>query len=515
MGDIALCDTNLGQFKSGIRYANRSMKANNPDIESVEMYGWPSSTSSMDFSSYYWAATMKLYCLFSLAATIPDSAQFFYQSALNGSQWIDSLLISRLNRVTYTDDKFLFSENSHRAMELGFWSALTLKGMTKEAIYDDEVFYFNERSKANVLLVQSQTSKAESFSRLPNEILEKERKLLLDLEESRTRYLSLVSNKFDETKQRELKGKIYDLEDELSSFKQKLKDDYPEYHALRHQVTPVNITQVQEHLRSYSQKSAAIEYLIRQGNVYYTMIAEDTVINSYSPHDINDWMHQKVERFRTSLMNREDSSFNANSRHLADLLINPVKPVLDSLEIASLIIVPDDALNYVPFELLITDTLENRYLMEDYTTSYANSLTLLLNRNQSSSRSKIISFAPSFASTSDLGEDIVRSELAQLPGALKEVESIGQGIGDKSFLMKEATESNFRAYSGDYGIIHLATHAIIDEENEKTTKLIFNLENDESNDGYLYPHEIYNLGVKCPDGYVKRMQYWIWQNKER
>ena len=92
---------------------------------------------------------------------------------------------------------------------------------------------------------------------------------------------------------------------------------------------------------------------------------------------------------------------------------------------------------------------------------------------------------------------MVRSELSKLPGALNEVNALSDILDNQAFINQEATETNFRKNAQDYGMIHLATHAIVDENSAESARLVFNLEADSTNDGYLYPHEIYNLELNA------------------
>ena len=55
----------------------------------------------------------------------------------------------------------------------------------------------------------------------------------------------------------------------------------------------------------------------------------------------------------------------------------------------------------------------------------------------------------------------------------------------------EATEMSVTRAMTDYGMIHFATHAIIDNNRPEYSKLV--LVGDSSSDGYLHSYELYNL----------------------
>ena len=58
----------------------------------------------------------------------------------------------------------------------------------------------------------------------------------------------------------------------------------------------------------------------------------------------------------------------------------------------------------------------------------------------------------------------------------------------------DATETNFKNDLNGYSVIHLATHAIVDDEKPQYSRLVFNL-SDSLNDGYLHAYEIYSMDI--------------------
>jgi CHAT domain-containing protein len=60
-----------------------------------------------------------------------------------------------------------------------------------------------------------------------------------------------------------------------------------------------------------------------------------------------------------------------------------------------------------------------------------------------------------------------------------------------------ATERNFKIKAADYSIIHFAMHTLIDDEDPLKSKMIFTLNNDSAEDGFLNNYEIYNLNLNA------------------
>lgn len=177
-----------------------------------------------------------------------------------------------------------------------------------------------------------------------------------------------------------------------------------------------------------------------------------------------------------------------------DELVDWISPHLKD----QLIIIPDGALNYLPFEILSSTANPETFLMEKSSISYLNSLSQPHSEDKKNGRSGLISFAPAFESTSPLARtDVVRSELSTLPGAFEEVIQVERIFGGEAITREEATETRFRESAIDSDIIHLATHAIVDDANPELSRLIFYSSNDSLNDGYLHFHEIYGLDLSA------------------
>ncbi len=153
-----------------------------------------------------------------------------------------------------------------------------------------------------------------------------------------------------------------------------------------------------------------------------------------------------------------------------------------------LIIVPDDVLCFLPFEVLLTEKLENgradfsteklEYLFEKYTISYQYSASLMSTLNgsvtDSTESSPFLGIAPSF------GEDALSSQRTCSPDMLyslqcnqDEIMAIQQLVGGQAMLGENANLAGFLASSSQYRILHLATHACVDDTDAAFSKIYF------------------------------------------
>jgi CHAT domain-containing protein len=229
-----------------------------------------------------------------------------------------------------------------------------------------------------------------------------------------------------------------------------------------------------------------LAYFLGDEMMYTFSISSDTV--TFSRSDRAKEIIQKTEEFKKKLTERNDILQVSKDlhKHLIEGQIYPGK--------TDLVILPDYVLNYIPFEIL-TDSLES-HLIDNHAISYSGSTRIFLELNRDffnyDMEKTWAGFAPSYE------EDL------QLFSNEEEVRSIEEVTDGDSFLGQFATRKNYLENNGRYKILHLATHAEIDNNNPLYNKLIFA-------DGDLTSSEIYlsdtraNMAVlsACNTGFGK------------
>ncbi len=209
-----------------------------------------------------------------------------------------------------------------------------------------------------------------------------------------------------------------------------------------------------------------------------------------------------VNEFRQSITGRRPV-FSAFARELYGLLIKPARPHLYGVN--ALRIIPDGILWDVPFQAL--QAANGRYILEDYAVSYAPSLSVLREVKKSNgarSKPSLLAFGnplTGIETIRQLQEVRRREGFKPLPEAENEVSSVARIYGaDRStvFVGKDAEERLFNLLASNYGVIHFATHGVLDNRQPLYSYLLLaNSGESDKEDGLLEAREIMDLNLRA------------------
>ncbi len=209
---------------------------------------------------------------------------------------------------------------------------------------------------------------------------------------------------------------------------------------------------------------------------------------------------------REGLIAPPDAAFDlAPLKTLYDLLVAPAAPYLP--EGAALVVVPEGPLAQLPFGLLLEEEPANRYRLGD--------APFLLRRHAISAElaaALLVDDRPAAGAGSDAGSDLVafgRSTFGGIEadsplrsaygaGALPDLPNVARELGDlgRRFpsatvaLNGEATESRLYASLGRARLLHLASHAFVEDANPLGSYVQLFPDADSTEDGRLYLYEL-------------------------
>ncbi len=191
---------------------------------------------------------------------------------------------------------------------------------------------------------------------------------------------------------------------------------------------------------------------------------------------------------------------------LYDLLLRPVEHLLEE----DLLIVGDDVIDQLPFTALLTDsvdlTLEPHewpYLLRDHSVSYAYSLALLEDQlatpaASTAPRRQVLAYAPDFSgpAMAQRGEtdstNIHERFFGRLSANRDEVASLQARFPGRYQFGAEASLADFKRQAEDYGVLHLATHALADNVEGFSSQIAFAGAGDADK---LYARELFSSNI--------------------
>ncbi len=517
LGNLAYCLLQLNQVDSALQYYQEALTLLNEDFEPQGLTDNP----SLD----------QIYIEYGSLFLLNEKAKAFrrlYQDAgseqyLNHS-WdtyqIALRLMAKMRRnFSYENSKQALNQEFQTVFEGALEVAYAQYQKNPQSTLFERAFNLAEQSKAVSLLESFKDSQAKEFTGMPVDLVNLEREVAAEFTYAKQKVASLRYNQdadpaeFSKWQMRQL-----ELSERMDSLKNYMEQRFPRYFQLKYDQTPISIDQVQNDLLKDDQ--AIVEYFLGDSALFIFTITPQEI--DFHRSDRRADLSELINGLRQVIADKgQKSEFQKYAHELFNILIDPIG--LD-LEEKQLIIIPDGELQLVPFDLLIENTNQGKgwndlpYLFSKHQTSYAYS-TKILKQNQdlkTKFRGEFLAFAPNFNDTNTqapvlAAADIVRGSLVELKGALQEILAIKRYLPGAVLQASEATESRFKSDAAKYGILHLATHAIVDDVNPMNSKLLFTASGDSIDDGDLHVWELYNMNLNaqmavlsaCNTGYGK------------
>jgi len=383
---------------------------------------------------------------------------------------------------------------------------------TNNKKYLTKALNYSERSKAAVLYDNIQSNQALKISNIPDSLRQREtqiKKKIWTFEE-----LIYEGKQKENTNNKQIEywnDQLFRLKNEHENLIALFEKQYPKYHQLKYNLKVPTKSYIQEKLEK---NEIILEYVLTDNQLYSFIIKKNDLILKQTPVDSSFFsniqaLQRFLERRNFSDHSMEDfNHFNEISSGLYSKLIEP----LNIPEEKRLIIIPDDILSYIPFEILIEHKSPSKkirykdltYLIKNNPISYSYSAKVLFNQNNTRNNilNKLGAYAPTYENIEELPDNALstrqkyRKKLYPLKGIIKEVNRISGIVPGKVFTKKEATEKNFKSTSGNFDILHLAMHTIIDDEDPMYSKMAFTQTINDNEDNFLNTYEIYNLNLK-------------------
>lgn len=432
-------------------------------------------------------------------------------------------------RLSYKTEgsKFLVGEKHFLIYEKAIYTALALNPLTKASHFDKTAFTYSEKAKTAVLHQALQETKARHFAEIPDDLLQQEKEIKIELARRNSEMLQLRQAGNDSLNVADLEDKYFKLSQQYRYLLAQLETHYPRYYDLKYRRDVVSVPEVQKAL---DEKTALIEYFVGDSTLYAFVITQEDFQVTRLPLIKN--LEEKIEKLLCATTAEQFKTFAETSYELHQAL---VQPIADKAARPNWIITPDGPLNHLPFEMLVTklplldtsiayDSLS--YLLSQHSISYAYSATLWLegvNHSKPVAEHDLLAFAPEFKKSFPAGLppagsyefcgrlDSTRSMVSELHSNKEEVEQIAElfekkydwwsrVFGKKTKVLTGATATERTLKSLDlnqYRYIHFSTHGAANRSIPDLSWILFTPGETPPEDNVLFLPEIYNLDLNA------------------
>jgi CHAT domain-containing protein/tetratricopeptide (TPR) repeat protein len=372
-----------------------------------------------------------------------------------------------------------------------------------------ESLAYLDRAKARVMVDVLRSGRVNIINAMSPQEQEQEAKF-------RTQLLSLNSQILKE-RQREKRDqqRLLELEAErtkaqlaLENFQTSLYAAHPELKVRRGEADAIKLEDAAALLPN--DRTVLLEFAVGNEKVLLFAITKSNAaalnLQTFSVPIKRKDLAERISNFQ-AMMQKQDITFKSESKALFDLLLKPARALLQGK--TSIVIVPDGPLWELPFQTLVN--AEGRYLIEDTAISYAPSLTYLRERYKQSAKPAAKTRGLLALGINEFGAQTIAQERQRLMGGndrltdLKSPEPMVKAIGSlyppqqsKVLLGREATEERFKAEAGNYRVLHLATHGLLNDRSPMYSQIVLAPPGEGAKeDGFLEAWELMNLDLNA------------------
>jgi CHAT domain-containing protein/tetratricopeptide (TPR) repeat protein len=504
--NLGRCLIKLKKYKAALDTLQSALIFSTNGFKDKSIYANPDLSNINAYETINNVLNLKAYCLYYYYHDITHNPRDLECSALT-YQLSAKLLEKKLASINNELSELEYVEKC----KITFNNVVELSNdvfkITRNPLFALQSFTYAEKSKMLVLLLNQHKMNAKQYAGIPDS--------LINIEKSIRNEISKISYMLN---QHEEKGfspekttstentQLADLYTQYDALQKTFEEKYPAYFNLKYnfEIAPVN--EIQQFLKP---DQVILEYAITNKELYtFALSREKLYIYVQS---IDSGFHNAIHHVRNYLSHNplihQNKSLNKNyaddAFYLYKILIYPFSSIISG---KSLIIIPDEDLNLIPFEVLLTKPVKKNeynnfqklaYLIKSYPVSYAYSATLLKSSLQSKKavrRNRIAAFFPDYSAYKQeaSAEEINRyNDLMPLEATQDEIDFFRKFRRAKIFSDNQSDETSFKKHAGKFGIIHISGHTIIDEDNSQFSCLLFTRQNT-TEDGILYSYEIYN-----------------------
>lgn len=416
-------------------------------------------------------------------------------------------LLNKLRKTHRTEGaKYKISELSEHISHQGLQICSSLYTLTQKKDYVNKSFGYSETSKSSILLQTILQMQAQKVANVPDSVIQRENKLKVNMSylDGEIYYELKLGKNSDKSRLEDLRERLSIAKANHKAYLTYLENNYIEYYSLKYDYKTASSSELQAVL---AEDELIINYVVVDSLIHILLVDKNSIEHLVVP--TVDRLHLIVRRYLAALGGQKTNVFIRYGNIFYETLIQPIQKQIKGKR---LIIIPDGELNYLPFEVLPSEKLTANedisykqipYLLRSTPITYNYSATLYLagkKKDYSKVKPQYIGLAPDFESMDSVQMKKHQNKytnlmLEPLKFTKVEVEKIAKITEGKTLIGSEATETAFKQIIKDYGVLHFATHGLLNNTNPLYSSLA--LVGDDNEDGMLHTYELYNMNVNA------------------
>lgn len=506
--------TGLDQYEEALKCYQKALEALSLDFVSKSYTDAPAVESVSNKVTFMSILQERIVALQGFRRTNPNAINV--EDIYAQSKLAIQALQSYQRNLSLASKEFALSLHAAKYYSQAVDLAVELYVNTKNPQFLEEAFTLSEQSKSSLLL-ESMNAEHLGGAGVPDSLLKREKELA-------NLITQIEKQRFDAVLRKDSVG--IEFQDELlfkyrresDLLQNKLQTEYSKYYNEKYNVQIASSAQIQDQLNN---ETALLEYFASDSAYYIFVLQQDKF--EVKQIALTDSLNTRLMKYQQSLMSARSASqepaktYNIFLQESYYLYQTFVEPALQGLTAKRLIVIPDGYLGYIPFESFViepsksvdtnkdADYSQLPYLLHKYIVNYNYSATLW--QEQLAQENKVVStsclgMAATYKNRSvpanrSLRERQLRRVMNELTGVVDEIAFLKENWSGEFFTDTAATEQAFREHASQHGILHLAMHGIVDEENPEYSSLAFSENGDTLNDNFLYAYEIKQLDLNA------------------
>lgn len=382
--------------------------------------------------------------------------------------------LASLMRNTFIADqsKFHIADDAYPIINQGLEVVFDKFHLENNDSINNQVLNYLEFNKSGILFERIRDKFGIASSSVPETIINDEIETSTNLS-----YFSKLLDKEETLDEKNveriknLKNKIFELNEQKASIQKALEENYPDYYSLKNtHSNKVNIKNVQSNL---SPDQLLIEYYVADSAIYSIAISDDdfkfhrTPIDDVAP--LVNQFYEEISSHPTQSQNALD--FKKLGYDIYKKLLSHF--IEEQPDINEIIIIPDNLLAKIPFEGLYNKHNEQyNPLLLEYTISYLYSIQQISEfSNSYNYKNKILCLAPKFDDANGQQRSCLDNKLGNLPYAQEELKFLSKNFKGLYLSGNKAKAEALKENISTHNIIHLATHGCLNPTNPMLSEI--------------------------------------------